>query len=79
MGTSFGLEFGPRASSAIRRIAGLFAQRLCRSGEWATGRSRQKKVLLLRFFEPPGLRRGIFGARVGRRSSNPTELGRRMR
>ncbi len=58
MGTSFGLEFGPRASSAIRRIAGLFAQRLCRSGEWATGRSRQKKVSLLRFIEPPGLRVG---------------------
>ncbi len=58
MGTSFGLEFGTRASSAIRRIAGLFAQRLCRSGEWATGRSRQKKVSLLRFIAPPGLRVG---------------------
>ncbi len=33
-------------------------------------------VVLLRLAEPPGLRRGIFDARAGRRSPNPTELGR---
>ena len=32
-------------------------------------------VVLLRFVEPPGLRRGIFDARAGRRSPNPTDLG----
>ena len=64
-----------RASSAVLRTAGLFAQRRSRSGEWATGRSRQKKVLLLRFVEPPGLRRGIFDARAGRCSPKPKELG----
>ncbi len=48
----FGLEFGPRASSAVLRTAGLVAQRLCRLGGWATGRTRQlwavNEVLLLR-------------------------------
>ena len=31
---------------------------------------------LLRLYEPPGLRQGIFDARAGRRSPKPTELER---
>ena len=44
-GLCFGLCFWPvfglKASSAVRRIAGLVAQRLYRSGGWATDRPRQ--------------------------------------
>ena len=59
-----------RANSAIPRgIAGFVAQRRSRSGEWATGRTRQiwgeflvvLWAVLLRFVEPPGLRAGPFG------------------
>ena len=31
-------------------------------------------VVLLRLYEPLGLRRGIFDARAGRRSPNPTDM-----
>ena len=49
---------------------------LAARGGRAEHEPHSKEVLLLRFLEPPGLRRGIFEARAGRRSPNPTELKR---
>ena len=68
--------YRPRANSAIQRIAVLGeSDALAARGGRAEDEAHRKEAVLLRLKGSPGLRRGIFDARAGRRSPNSTELG----
>ena len=68
---------GRRANSAIPRGIAVLGEgdALAARGGRAEDEAHSKEAVLLRPKGSPGLRRGIFDARAGRRSPNSTEWG----
>ena len=75
--SSAGGELSLRANSAIPFGIAVLGRSdaLAARGGRAEDEAHRKEAVLLRLKGSPGLRRGIFDARAGRRSPNSTELG----